>query len=159
MSNELTLEEIEEWATAGIPVKNFTLSGPTMFEFGKEQPENLKEAVDNFVRLFISLEINFHLSPREGCLLFFNDKKLVAAMALHHGIMNMTLAGSIWVIPGLNQEGWLIDILLSCVEAFAWNLENRNRTEEPDQISSNGGDGYLEITQAKPNPFSTKSGR
>jgi len=130
MKDEITLGEIEQWAMTGVPVKNFHSPELTMFKFGEEQPENLKEAVDNLVRLFISLEINFHLSPQEGCLLFINDKKLVAAMALHHGVENMMLAGSIWVIPGLTREGWLIDTLLSCVQALTWNLKNGNKTEE-----------------------------
>ena len=51
MSNEITLEQIEQWAKAGVPVKDFSKDGSAVVLVSPPYAKNFEDAWNMFFRI------------------------------------------------------------------------------------------------------------
>ena len=120
MSNEITLEQIEQWAKAGVPVKDFSKDGSALVLVSPPYAKNFEDAWNMFFRILrlknIVVPINCRKDPY---LLLIHNRALVAVFNTSNLILPGKLACGLHTLPDFSNNA-LADILQNCGESIIY---------------------------------------
>ena len=124
MSNEITLEQIEQWAKAGVPVKDFSKDGSALVLVSPPYAKNFEDAWNMFFRILrlknIVVPINCRKDPY---LLLIHNGALVAVFNTSNLILHGKLACGLHTLPDVSKNV-LADILKNCGESIIYGHPN-----------------------------------
>ena len=126
MSNEITLDQIEQWAKAGVPVKDFSKDGSALVLVSPPYEKNFEDAMNVFFRILSLKNIMVPITivgREETRLLLIRNGFLVAVFNISNLILHGKLACGLHTLPDVSKNV-LADILKNCGESIIYGHPN-----------------------------------
>ncbi len=119
MKNDITLEQTEQWAKTGVPIKDFSKDGSAVVLVSLPYEKNFEDALDVFFRILrfkdpvknpVPIKILGPIPQKETRLLLIRNGSLVGVYDITNLILQGELASGLQTIPGISTND-LADIL------------------------------------------------
>ena len=120
MKDEITLKQIEQWAKAGVPVKDFSKDGFAVELVSQPYAKNFEDALNIFFRILRLKDIMVPITivgREEPRLLLIHNGFLVAVFNISNLILHGELACGLQTIPCFSEDA-LADIIKNCGESI-----------------------------------------